>query len=336
MARCEPRGRMPPALKDRHYTRCELAPKHPGRHTHRCADRRAPPTGIASGPSICTLLFRSAIITYHVAFASLFHGLPADRRPSSCEKARSPDFCRYVEREPGEKPQRAGEHYGALLLPCPDGAWIETRGTGPSTLRTTFRIDGKEHAREGLPGFTVSWKEVAPNTWESVSKRDGRVTSTIRHVISNDGKRLTITITRRTEAGKDDVTTYVYERTSGTGSGLLGNWKRVSEESKSAGTMRIEVANSGELTVRQLYSDARYTAKLDAKEYPYTGRGILPNITVTVQAVDARTLRVTYLRDHKPIFENTVTVSSDGNNLTVARKDPNTKDQPSTSVYEKQ
>lgn len=215
---------------------------------------------------------------------------------------------------------------------APDGSWVETRGTGAATLQTTFRIDGKEYPREGAGGSAVAWKEVGPNTWDTATTNNGLTESTSRRVISSDGKRMTTTITYSKK--NEGVTTRVLERTSGAGAGLEGSWKVVSERSDTPSTMKVELTPSGDFRVQ--VSDSIFTVKPDGKEYPFTGTHILPNITVTLQAVGAHSIRMTDLRNHKPIWESTWTMSSDGKTITDVGNTPNSQDQPSATVYEKQ
>ena len=219
----------------------------------------------------------------------------------------------------------------------PDGSWTQRRFSGPATLRTTFRIDGKEYMPEGMAGVAVTWKEVSPGAWDTSTKLEGDVVSTSHREISSDGKRMTIKATdaAKNQAGGHDVTTAVYERTSGAGQVLEGSWKAISQESNSPDTMQIEIAANGEFKVR-FEHESTFAGKLDGNEYPYTGPRLVPNLTVELQPVEARAIRVTYLRNHKPIYEDQWTLSSDGKVITTAGKAPGSQDQPSTSVYEKQ
>jgi hypothetical protein len=211
-----------------------------------------------------------------------------------------------------------------------DGVWVSTRFTGPATQRIAFQMDGKDYPQKELP-LIVAWNKSGANTWKSVFKTNGRAFTT-RWVISADGKRLTGT---RTQAGKNEVQTSEYTRVSGSGTDLLGSWKHTSERSNTPQKLQIETTQSGGVTV-YFSNDSAFTAKLDGKEYSYTGPTILPDITVTLHPVDARNLRVTYFRNHKPIDFETWTVSSDGKTITTAEKGADTQGQSSTAVYDKQ
>ncbi len=214
-----------------------------------------------------------------------------------------------------------------------DGLWTMTSGTSASTLTMKFRMDGKDYPLEGVPGATESWREAGPDTWESITKRDGRLLRTARRVISDGGKRLTVTSTF-TSDNRQQITTTTFER-MGNGSGLAGEWKQVAHKKSEPDVLTIQVTSPGELKVRTT-NGGTFTARVDGKEYTYTGPRILPNITITLRETGPRTIEETYFRDHKPLSQTMMTVSEDGKTLTRNASDPNTQEQTGTAVFEKQ
>jgi hypothetical protein len=84
-----------------------------------------------------------------------------------------------------------------------------------------FKIDGKEYP--AFWGMTASWKQVDPNTWETIYKQ-GTMTTTSITTISPDGKRMTSKSTGTKPNGEDFQVTATSERVSG-GAGLAGKWK---------------------------------------------------------------------------------------------------------------
>ena len=212
----------------------------------------------------------------------------------------------------------------------PDGFWVEADFTGAATLHRRFRMDGKDYPVDELQGATIASRNTGPGSWEFVLKSRDE-TRTMRAVISPDGKRMTTTIT---VSRSNEVITREYARTTGSDRDLAGTWKLVSRKSNTPETIRILVTPDGGL----IYDDAGagFEARLDGKEYPYTGGRVRTNVTVSLQSINARALRVTYLHKHQPIFENEWRVSADGGTLSISGKDPNAKEPPSLDVYEKQ
>lgn len=64
--------------------------------------------------------------------------------------------------------------------------------------------------------------------------------------------------------------------------------------------------------------------------------GTLPDMATAAQALAARSLRRTTFQAEKPTLEIVMTVSADGNAMTVTTRAPGSADEPSVFVYEKQ
>jgi hypothetical protein len=216
-----------------------------------------------------------------------------------------------------------------------DGSFVETRGEGANARRTTLKIDGKEHPVEDQPGMTRTWTQVRPDTWESVWKRDGQVIGTTRRVVSEGGRALTVSVTLKGERGEDKFTD-VYQRATGQGDGLIGKWKLISSKSDTPDVFVRSVTSSGELKSFRPASGMTYTAKFDGKDYPLTGPTVLPNYTVSLRRVGARSIEETIKREGRVESVITTTVSPDGKTLTGTFADPIAKGEPSSFVYEKQ
>src|SRR5512135_3072345 len=85
-----------------------------------------------------------------------------------------------------------------------------------------FKMDGKDYSDN--MGGTVAWKAIDANTWEMVSKANGKVTETDRFQLGAGGKTLTDNVkVMKVDGGSQDSTS-VYERISG-GPSLAGKWK---------------------------------------------------------------------------------------------------------------
>ena len=179
----------------------------------------------------------------------------------------------------------------------PDGSLLGVRGSGAGALRMQVRFDGKDYPGEGSSERTVSWKKVDDHTFEQMLKRDGKETGRARWIISPDGK--TARQETRTVTGQQarDASVTVFERTSGTGPGLIGSWKPVSFQSSAPTTRMFTITPDGRFT--HLNPDAKdtFTVLVDGKEYPYTGPMIRPDVTVSSHAADNHTIRAADFRN---------------------------------------
>ena len=91
-----------------------------------------------------------------------------------------------------------------------------------------FATDGKDYT--SAYDRTTTWTQTGPNSWDSVTTRNGKVLGKAQRTLSADGKTLTIhhTGTRPDGAPFDDQD--VYTRITA-GAGLLGTWKSVKANS---------------------------------------------------------------------------------------------------------
>jgi hypothetical protein len=88
-----------------------------------------------------------------------------------------------------------------------------TNGDGkPVQSEWTGEFDGKDYPLAGDASSTRSYKQVNARTLELTNKKDGKVTSTGRAVVSADGKTRTVTLTWTTSDGKTATSTAVYDK----------------------------------------------------------------------------------------------------------------------------
>jgi hypothetical protein len=78
--------------------------------------------------------------------------------------------------------------------------------------------------------------------------------------------------------------------------------------------------------------------KFDGKDYPYTGTGEAPDITVAQRRIDAKTIDEVIKRGGKEMQRGHLVVSTDGRTLTrtVKGKDERGQDLNNVTIYEKQ
>jgi hypothetical protein len=83
----------------------------------------------------------------------------------------------------------------------------------PTHNEWTGKFDGKDYALVGDPGVdTRSYKKVEDRTLESNNKKGGKVTTTVRIVVSADGKSRTVTVSGTDSKGMKIKYTAVYDK----------------------------------------------------------------------------------------------------------------------------
>jgi hypothetical protein len=89
-----------------------------------------------------------------------------------------------------------------------------TDGSGkPAHNVWSGKFDGKDYAVTGDPtADTRSYSKVNDRTLEIINKKDGKVVSKGRAVVTPDGKRRTLNVTGTTEKGKKFKNTAVYDK----------------------------------------------------------------------------------------------------------------------------
>ena len=102
------------------------------------------------------------------------------------------------------------------LEPSQDG-WkvsqdgVDTQGT-PAHVEMTLKFDGKDYPVNGIANTTWALTRIDDHTYDLVAKRDGRVTTTTRTVVSADGKTRRSTTTGKNAQGHTVSNVAVYER----------------------------------------------------------------------------------------------------------------------------
>lgn len=86
-------------------------------------------------------------------------------------------------------------------------------GGKPTHNEWTGSFDGKDYPLTGDPtADTRSYKKIDDRTTELTNKKDGKVTTTGKIVISADGKSRTVTVTGTDPKGKKVTFTAVYDK----------------------------------------------------------------------------------------------------------------------------
>ena len=101
--------------------------------------------------------------------------------------------------------------------PSGRGEKVATEGVNADGTRTatqyTASFDGKDYPLTGSQvANTVSLKRVDARTTERTDKKDGTVAQTLRRVVSQDGKTMTVTVKGKNAQGQDVNSTLVFEK----------------------------------------------------------------------------------------------------------------------------
>jgi hypothetical protein len=89
-----------------------------------------------------------------------------------------------------------------------------TDGKGnPMHTEWTGKFDGKDYPLTGDPTADArSYKQVNEQTLALANKKDGKVTTSGRIVVSADGKTRTLTVSAKDSAGKKITSTAIYDK----------------------------------------------------------------------------------------------------------------------------
>ncbi len=103
-----------------------------------------------------------------------------------------------------------------VYAPAGDQVKVTTDGTDADgkAVQSEWvgKFDGKDYPLTGDPSSTRAYKKINDRTLELTNKKDGKVTSTGRAVVSADGKSRTVTLKGTTSDGKTISYTAVYDK----------------------------------------------------------------------------------------------------------------------------
>ena len=115
---------------------------------------------------------------------------------------------------PGPPPKNLTVKYE----PTADGVKVTSEGVNaegkPVATTYTATYDGKDAAvtGTGAPYDTIAVKRIDPNTVETTTKKDGKVLSKGKRVVSKDGKVLTVTTKGTNAKGEATNNVAVYDK----------------------------------------------------------------------------------------------------------------------------
>jgi hypothetical protein len=196
----------------------------------------------------------------------------------------------------------------------------------------TFKADGREYPTPW--GNVAAWKAIDAGTWEVTSKVNTKVVGTATLKLAADGKALTVDSKSIKATGETSSDVAVYERQTG-GPGLAGKWKTKNLKIGAPGTLSIGPSGPDGLTLTFVEEKATCSAKFDGKDYPATGPTWPAGWTCAIAKSGATALEVTWKREGKVLYKDTLTPSADGKTLTDVGAAPATTEKV-TAVYDRQ
>jgi hypothetical protein len=199
----------------------------------------------------------------------------------------------------------------------------------------SVKADGQGQPVMGQEYDTISVREIDPKSIEIKTMKNGKPVFEQTRTVSDDGSTLMVKTTYHPPAGDAAVTsevtgTRVGEAPAGAHASS-GSWQISKISQSENGLVTTYKSNGDELTMSTPNGEG-YTAKLDGNDYPVTGEYFYN--TVSLKRVDDRTIDETDKRDGQVVDTSTITISADGNTMTVVETNPMTG-RTSTWVAEK-
>jgi hypothetical protein len=185
--------------------------------------------------------------------------------------------------------------------------------SGETHLDFTAKSDGHDTPVSGNPAFNhVELHKIDKRQAEVKEMKDGAVVATIRDTLSNDGKELTVTASRK---GHPDQIS-VWSRSGGAkvaADPIAGEWTQDLTKTRLRQGLALKIEADGNGGVR-FSGDFSYSARFDGKQYDLQNSR---NDTVTLQLADPHTVDAIYQRDNQVAQKDRWVVSADGQQMTV-------------------
>jgi hypothetical protein len=173
-------------------------------------------------------------------------------------------------------------------------------------------MDGKDYPTPW--GDFIAWQAVDAQTWQSTSKVNGMVTSVSTMALGADAKTLNVDSKVSRANGESSTSSVVYQRVSGR-KGLAGKWKARTVNSAPSTIVLAENGPDG-VTLMAMEEKASCSAKFDGKDQPATGPGWPSGWTCSIAKKGPSGLAITWKKDGRLMYQDSMTVSADGQELT--------------------
>jgi hypothetical protein len=179
----------------------------------------------------------------------------------------------------------------------------------------TFKMDGNSYPTSQPPATEV-WKQVDTTTWQVTAALDGKRVGVDTYTLSADGKTLTDTGKADDPSAMPGWGSAEYHRAGG-GTGLAGTWNGKARQEPF--TLQIAPSENDGLIYR-VVGVFEVKGHFDGKPSPMTGPMVGTGSTATFSKTGQRSFASRQLDSNQPPFTVNVSVSPDGESLTVVGK----------------
>lgn len=204
------------------------------------------------------------------------------------------------------------------------------------TPNIVVQADGQDHPVTGQTYDTLSVDATDPHAITLIGKKDGKVMFEQSRTVSANGKMLTIKSTSHPKDSDKPVTAEVTAKLVGVAPkgvhATSGNWQVLNVKT-SENNLVFTYKSSGDGITMTDQTGQSYTAKFDGADYPV--KGTYANNTVSLKRINDHTIEETDKRDGTVTDVVTMTVSPDGQAMTIVDVDKRS-DRTETLVAKKQ
>jgi hypothetical protein len=217
-----------------------------------------------------------------------------------------------------------------------DGSLEELRGpeARPIVHPVKFGIPAYK-----VPGsrYMIAWKQIDSEHFERQMFENGKVISTRKITLSDDGRSATEVLQRQTADRKHSTVTLTYLKTSGDPQGLVGIWKLESLDLSEPLQLRITAIDSDGLRLIGTFGGTGITTWMfDGKPNAVSGHGVVTGTMSSVRLLRDNAVEQTEIREGTITGTTVWEVSDDGKTLTATIRETNGTEDPLVLVYEKQ
>jgi hypothetical protein len=203
-----------------------------------------------------------------------------------------------------------------------------------SSASFDFGLDGKEY--KTWANRTTIWTATGENTWNHVTKADGKVLAKGQVALSADGNTLTMRLTRRRPDGKTFHEEDVFTRVSGTG-GLIGTW-RATKVVDPVAPQTFVISSPAPGMVHEEVPDMKASLEgpTDGSDLALKGPDLPPAMTIAFKPVTSTKMSYVIKINGKADSIGEQTIAADGRSFMDVSWSPGRDSEKSTAVYVKQ
>jgi len=203
-----------------------------------------------------------------------------------------------------------------------------------STASYDFGLDGKEYKTFG--NRMTSWTPAGKNSWDRVTRADGKVLAKGHVVLSEDGKTLTMSFGGTRPDGQEFHEDDVFTRVSGT-DGLAGTW-RTAKVTNPTGPQTFIISSPSAGVLRYEIPDMKISVdySADDTDYAIPGPTVPPGTTISFKRLGAKKIRYTMKINGKTDNIGVQSIAPDGRSYTDVNWNAGRESEKTTAVYVKQ